>query len=50
MTTIYANMQGRSIPPNDGWGEKALNNIEQPEPENIDPKAMVTEEHKKILD
>jgi len=27
-----------------------LNNIEQPEPENIDPKAMVTEEHKKILD
>lgn len=28
----------------------ALNNIEQPEPEYVDPKEMATEEHKKILD
>lgn len=28
----------------------AFNNIEQPEPAHIDPKAMITEEHKKILD
>lgn len=50
MTTIYANMN-RDVRFLRMMVEAiALNNIDQPEPEQIDAKAMVTEEHKKILD
>jgi hypothetical protein len=49
MTTIYANMN-RDVRFLRMMIEAiALNNIDQPEPEHIDAKAMVTEEHKKIL-
>jgi hypothetical protein len=49
MTTIYANMN-RDVRFLRMMIEAiALNNTNQPEPEHIDAKAMVTEEHKKIL-
>ena len=50
MTTIYANMN-RDVRFLRLMVEAiALNNIDQPEPEHVDANAMVTEEHKKILD
>jgi hypothetical protein len=50
MTSIYANLN-RDVRFLKMMIEAvALNNIEQPEPEHVDPKEMTTEEHKKILD
>lgn len=50
MNTIYATMN-REIRFLQLMVEAvALNNIDQPEPERIDPKTTLTGEHKKILD
>jgi hypothetical protein len=50
MTTIYANMHMDVRFLRIMIEAVVLNNIDQPEPEHIDAKAMVTEEHQRILD